>query len=217
MNRVCKHFNSEASAENVYCPVCGKRLEDKKETAVAKTVFSKAETFVSAFFDPISFYRKAADEQWLPSLIFPGVFYLFFFSGVIAEKTIIGCFSALWCVLWLFVSVILSVMLFAANAVIAIKSSEFAAGDADGAKIIKTLGAGYFLPAVLSVLGFISNVFFASGGFGLSYFAFVSVFVPFYLTTSELNRKNRFMTYFPTVVAGLVSIIISALIYGLKF
>ena len=119
--------------------------------------------------------------------------------------------------IFLFCGIILSVLCFAANIAVALQSSKFSAGDADVMKIIKTVGAGYFIPSVISVIGFISNVAFGAGGYALSFSALVFSFIPYYLATSELNRKNKLMTWLPSVVSGLVNIIIAALVYGLKF
>ena len=221
MNRVCTHCHSIADAENVYCPVCGKRLEEntekKKGSDFLSSVLTNIKTLTAAFFEPMSFYRKAGEEKLVLSLVFPAIFYIFFFSGIVAEKTVLGYFSAVKCVIFLFCGIILSVLCFAANIAVALQSSKFSAGDADVMKIIKTVGAGYFIPAIFSVIGFISNVAFGAGGYALSFSAIVFSFIPYYLATSELNRKNKLMTWLPTVVSGLVNIIIAALVYGLKF
>lgn len=221
MNRVCTHCRSVADAENVYCPVCGKRLEEntgkKKGNDFLSSVLGTVKTFTEAFFEPMSFYRKAADEKLVLPLVFPAVFYIFFFSGIIAEKTLLGYFSAVKCVIFLFCGIILSAVCFAANIAVAFQSSKFSAGDADIMKIIKTVGAGYFIPSLVSVIGFITNIAFGAGGYALSFSALVFSFIPYYLATSELNRKNKLMTWLPTVVSGLVNIIIAALIYGLTF
>ena len=70
MNRVCTHCRSVADAENVYCPVCGKRLEEntekKKKNDFLSSLLGAVKTFTAAFFEPMSFYRKAADEKKKP-------------------------------------------------------------------------------------------------------------------------------------------------------
>ena len=111
----------------------------------------------------------------------------------------------------------MSVFLYAVNISTIYYSAKFSTVDIDILKIIKAVGAGYFLPALLAFIGFILNISFKIAFLTISLTSLIATFVPYYIITSEINRKKDIMTYVPTIVVGLINMILVSLIYGLKF
>lgn len=221
MIRVCKNCNSRVENSTVYCPVCGKRLESGEKTGNSdgffRKIFSFIHLFVSAFFDPISFYRQSPAFAAQTYFIIPGVFWLLFFGDIVVEKLRLGYFNPLRGLIVFLICIFLAVFLYAVSVAVVYYSAKFSAGDCEIQKIIKTAGAAHFLPAVIVFFGFISDLVFNTGSYSLSLTGLVMLFVPYFLMTSELNRKKSFMTYLPTAVVGLIYLIFISFVCGLKF
>lgn len=221
MSRLCENCRSTIEMNTVYCPVCGKRLEPNNQKKEHKNFFinilSFIHLFISAFFDPISFYRKNTTFPLYTYFVIPAAFYIFFFAGIISEKISLGYFGAGKAAIVFLLSILLSVFLYAVNISTIYYSAKFSTVDIDILKIIKAVGAGYFLPALLAFIGFILNISFKIAFLSISLTSLIATFVPYYIITSEINRKKDIMTYVPTIVVGLINMILVSLIYGLKF
>lgn len=221
MNRTCECCGTPLSDEDKSCPVCGKTNEigtaDNGFGNFRIKTLSFIQTSASAFFDPISFYKKSADLPLLPNLITPTAFYLLFFGGIVTEKFTLGYFTSLKTFLIFLGMIPLSAFLLLVSVSIAFYSSKYSSANSDILKIIKTVCAGYAVPSVFAFFGFLFGIVFGFSSYSLLFTGQILTLVPLYLLTSELNRKKKTMTFIPTVAAGIINIVFSSLVFGLKF
>lgn len=221
MSRICEHCQNRITENTVYCPVCGKILEERSKKKEPKnildTVLSYIHLLISAFFEPMAFYKKTSGLSLKPYIIIPAAFYLLFFGNVISEKYMLGYFTELKAFLVFLGTILISAFLYAASVCVIFYSSKFSSGETDIIKITKTVGAGYFIPSIFAFFGFIFNIIFNFGSFSLPLAGLIFLLIPYYMITSELNKKNHIMTFIPTIITGLLNIIFISLIYGMKF
>ena len=221
MSRTCEYCGTMLTNGEKSCSICGKTNETKTSDNGVGNFCFKTVSFlklsVSAFFEPIPFYKKSSDMSLLPHCIISAVFYLLFFGGIVTEKLMLGYFSVLKASLIFLGMIPLSAFLFLAAVSTAFYSAKYSSGEADVLKIVKTLSAGYFIPSFFSFFGLLFGVIFEFSAYSLLFTGQILTLVPFYLLTAELNRKKRIMTFLPTVALGVINTVFSSLVFGLKF